>query len=329
MLLAGDIGATKTTLAFFSSHTGLGVPLEEETFPSGDFPSLEAVIAAYRAARRMPVTHAAFGVAGPVLEGRAHITNLGWQIEAAAVAQSLGLPAVTLFNDLEAVATAVPYLQPSDLHAIAAGVPRPDGAIAVLAPGTGLGEAFLTWDGVRYRAHATEGGHTGFAPRDALQVDLLQYLLRRLDSVSVEDVCSGRGIPTLYEFLRDSGRYQEPPWLADRLRITEDDTPAIMNAAFDPVRLCAICVATLDLFVSILAAEAGNLALKVLATGGVYLGGGIPPRILPALGSPRFRREFVGSGRMRHLLEQMPIQVITNPHCALLGAAHAGMAASV
>ena len=325
MLLAGDIGATKTVLATFSLDAGVRVTVAEATFPSDAYPSLEAVIADFPGARRPRVTLAAFGVAGPVLQGRAHITNLGWEIDAASLARSLGLPAVTLLNDLEATATAVPHLEPADVHALMAGEPRTGGAIAVLAPGTGLGEGFLTWDGTRYQAHATEGGHVDFAPRNELEVELLRYLLARFDHISYEDVCSGLGVPNLYSFLRDSGRHDEPPWLAARLRATDDPTPVIIDAALDKARPCPIGAATLDLFVSILAAEAGNLALKVLATGGVYLAGGIPPRILDVLDGDAFREAFTSKGRMSALVSRMPVRVITNPRAALLGAAYAGL----
>jgi glucokinase len=325
MLLAGDIGATKTVLATFSHESGVPVPVAEAIFPSDAYPSLDAVIADFPAAWHPRVTQAAFGVAGPVLDGRAHITNLGWDIDAASLSRTLSLPAVTLLNDLEATATAVPHLEPADVYALTTGEPRTGGAIAVIAPGTGLGEAFLTWNGTRYQAHATEGGHVDFAPRNDLEIDLLQYLLAHSDHISYEDVCSGLAVPHLYRFLRDSGRYDEPPWLAARLRAADDPTPVIIDTALDQTRPSPIGVATLDLFVSILAAEAGNLALKVLATGGVYLAGGIPPRILDVLGGNTFRAAFTSKGRMSALVSRMPVRVITNPKAALLGAAYAAM----
>jgi glucokinase len=219
----------------------------------------------------------------------------------------------------------VPFLEAADLHTLNEGQPAPGGVIAVIAPGTGLGEAFLTWDGSRYRAHASEGGHTDFAPTNALEAGLLRYLLGRFEHVSYERVCSGRGLPNIYAYLKDSGYAEEPPWLAEQLASVEDPNPIIVNAALYGERPCELCVAMLNTFVSILGTEAGNLALKVLATGGVYLGGGIPPRILPALEQEEFIEAFRRKGRMSDLLARVPVHVILNPKVALLGAACHGL----
>jgi len=325
ILLAGDIGATKTSLAIVSSEAGPHTPLAEATFPSANYPSLEAVARKFLSQVEWQVERACFGVAGPVVGGRASITNLPWLIDEGNLQDALRLSAVYLLNDLQSIANGVPALEPADLHTLNAGQPAPGGAIAVIAPGTGLGEGFLTWDGARYRPHPSEGGHTDFAPTDPLQVELLRYLQGRFEHVSYERVCSGLGLPNIYAYLKDSGYAAEPAWLADQLGATNDPTPVIVNAALDRERPCKLCTATLDVFVSILGAEAANLALKVLATGGIYLGGGIPPRILPLLEKERFMESFRCKGRFAELLAQVPVHVILNPKVALLGAARYGL----
>jgi len=237
-----------------------------------------------------------------------------------------GVP-VQLLNDLEALAHAVPFLEPSDIHTLYKGEPDPNGNIAVVAPGTGLGETFLTRMGSRYRVHASEGGHADFAPTDPVQLEMLRYLHERFGHVSFERVGSGRGLPNIYAYLKESGYADEPAWLAERLASAEDPTPVIVEAALDEGSPCALCTATLDTFVSILGAEAGNLALKVLATGGVYLGGGIPPRILPALKGERFLQSFRSKGRISDVLERIPVHVIVAPDVPLMGAARHVMSA--
>jgi glucokinase len=325
MLLAGDIGGTKTNLAVFSAETGLRAPLAEATFPSADYPSLEALVREFLDQVDLKVDRASFGVAGPVAAGRAEITNLPWVMDGTQLQEVLNLSSVRLLNDLAAIAHAVPFLEPDDLHTLNVGQPVPAGTMAVIAPGTGLGEAFLTWGGSRYRPHASEGGHTDFAPTNPLEVELLRYLQDRFGHVSCERVCSGRGLPNIYTYLKDSGYADEPAWLAEQLAAADDPTPVIVNTALDEEKPCELCVATLSTFVSILGAEAGNLALKVLASGGVYLGGGIPPRILPALEQGRFMEAFQRKGRMSDLLARMPVHVILNPKVALLGAACHGL----
>jgi glucokinase len=325
MLLAGDIGGTKTSLAIFSSEGGPRAPLVEATFPSADYASLEALVREFLSQVDLKVERASFGVAGPVVGGQATVTNLPWVIRETQLEEALNLSPVRLLNDLETIANSVPVLESADLHTLNEGQPAPGGAIAVIAPGTGLGEAFLTWDGSRYRAHASEGGHASFAPMDSLEAELLCYLQRRFDHVSCERVCSGIGLPNIYAFLRDTGYAKEPDWLAEELAAADDLTPLIVNAALDDESPCELCIATLNTFVSILGAEAGNLALKALATGGVYLGGGIPPRILPALEQERFMEAFRRKGRMSDLLARMPVHVILNPKVALLGAACHGL----
>jgi glucokinase len=325
MLLAGDIGGTKTNLAVCSAETGPRAPLAEATFPSAEYPNLEALVREFLDQVDLKVDRASFGVAGPVAAGRAEITNLPWVMDETQLPEVLNLSSVRLLNDLAAIAHAVPFLEPDDLHTLNVGQPVPTGTMAVIAPGTGLGEAFLTWDGSRYWPHASEGGHTDFAPTNPLEVELLRYLQDRFGHVSCERVCSGRGLPNIYASLKDSGYADEPAWLAEQLAAADDPTPVIVNTALDEEKACELCVATLNTFVSILGAEAGNLALKVLASGGVYLGGGIPPRILPALEQGRFMEAFQRKGRMSDLLVRVPVHVILNPKVALLGAACHGL----
>jgi glucokinase len=324
MLLAGDLGATKTSLAMYVPEAGPRYALKEATFASDRYPDLESLVREFLQQVGVPAKKACFGVAGPVVGGRATITNLGWVMEEKELAEALNLSAVRLLNDLQAIGYGVPSLGADDLHTLNEGRPAQGGAIAIIAPGTGLGEAFLTWDGRRYQSHPTEGGHADFAPTDDLQADLLKYLLERYDHVSYERVCSGMGLPNIYAYLRDSGHAEEPAWMAEELAAAEDVTPVIVNTALSRERSCELCKATLDTFVSILGAEAGNLALKVLATGGVYLGGGIPPRILPVLDSGAFMEAFQDKGRFRELMSRLPVHIILNPKVALLGAARAG-----
>jgi glucokinase len=328
MLLVGDMGGTKTVLAVFSAESGPHKPLVEKTFPSGRYGSLEDVIREFLKTISMPIERACFGVAGPVFAGRAQITNLPWVIDEANLKAAFGWSAVKLLNDLEAVGYAVPILEPDDLFTLSSGKPVPGGNIAVLAPGTGLGEAFLTYDSGHYRAHASEGGHVSFAPIDRLQMGLLTYMreVKGHDHVSYERVCSGGlGIPNLYAYLKDTGYAPEPAWLAEKLASSADPTPVIITAAQDKITPSDLCIAALDLFVTIMASEAGNLALKVLSTGGIYLGGGIPPRIVANLREPKFLEVLQDKGRFNDMLENMPVHVILNAKAGLLGAAAYGL----
>ena len=321
MLLAGDIGGTKTNLAVFSSETGWRKPFAEATFASINYTDLESLVGEFLGQHNFTIDRASFGVAGPVVAGHASITNLPWMMDEQQLQQSLHIPSVRLMNDLDAIAHSVPHLDAQDLYVLNKGQAIPGGAIAVIAPGTGLGEAFLIWDGSQYKAHNSEGGHADFAPANSLQVELLRYLMVRFPHVSFERLCSGKGIPNIYDFLKDSGYAEQPQWLAEQLAATQDRSPVIVNNALDKEHACELCVATLNTFVSILAAEASNLALKVLATGGVYIGGGIPPRILSYLQNNQFMQAFTHKGRLTPLLTQMPVHVILNPKVALLGAA--------
>ncbi len=324
ILLAGDIGGTKTDLALFSPERGPGAPLAEATFPSARYLSLEALVQEFLGRARSPVSEACFGVAGPVINGQSRITNLPWVIDEGRLCEALHLTSVRLLNDLDAIAHAIPTLQPADFDTLHAGGAVSGGAIAVIAPGTGLGEAFLTWDGRHYRAHPSEGGHADFAPSNALELEMLRYFQQRLGHVSYEHVCSGRGLPNIYAYLKTTGYAEEPGWLVDELAAAADPTPVIIKGALND-RPCPLCVLTLDTFASILAAEAGNLALKVLATGGVYLGGGLPRRILSVLKDERFVQAFRRKGRLADVLDRVPVHVILNPKGGLRGAAVYGL----
>jgi glucokinase len=324
MLLVGDIGGTKTSLAIYSGEGGPREPVAEATYPSGRYSGLDVLARDFLSGTGSRVSRACFGVAGPVVEGRATITNLPWALDESDLREALGVASVRLLNDLTAIACAVPFLLDEELHTLNPGDPTPGGALAVIAPGTGLGEAFLTWDGSMYRPHPSEGGHASFAPVGLIQVELLHYLFGRFEHVSSERVCSGSGIPNIYAYLRDSGRVSEPAWLAREIAEAPFPTPVIVQAGLDESRPSALCSETLRTFVSILGAEAGNLALKVLATGGVYLGGGIPPRLLRLLEAPGFLEAFRGKGRMSELLAHVPVHVILNPRAALLGVACVG-----
>lgn len=326
MLLAGDIGGTKTHLAIFSAEKGPHETLADQVFSSTSYPNLEVIVQEFLAQVQMPVERAVFGVAGPVSHHQATITNLPWVIRESRLQEVIGIGSVSLMNDLQAIAYAVPFLGSDDLATLNDGDPTPRGPIAVIAPGTGLGEAYLTWDGTRYLAHASEGGHADFAPTDALQMGLLRYMLQQYDHVSYEKVCSGLGIRNLYSYLKDIGYAGEPPWLASQLLAAKDPTPIIVGAALRHAEQpCELAVATLQLFVSILGAEAGNLALKLGSSGGVYLGGGIPRRILPWLEHKSFMQSFLHKGRFSTLLIRVPVHVILHHNAALLGAACFGL----
>ncbi len=328
MLLAGDIGGTKTNLAIYSPESGPRAPLAEATFLSARYASLEALVQEFLGRANLAVDRASFGVAGPVVGGQATITNLPWVMDETHLGAALHLSSVRLLNDLAAIAHAVPWLEPGDLRTLNEGRPVSAGTAAVIAPGTGLGEAFLTFDGARhYQVHASEGGHADFAPTNLLEAGLWRFLREQsgLEHVSYERVCSGRGLPNIYAYLKHAGYADEPSWLAEQLAAAADPTPVIVNAARNRDNPCQLCVATLNIFISILGAEAGNLALKVLATGGVYLGGGIPPRILPALEDGGLMQAFRSKGRMSAMMDDVPVHVILNPKVALLGAACHGL----
>jgi glucokinase len=325
MLLAGDVGGTKTNLGIYSGDGGPRKPLIESTLPSIRFSSLEELVSEFLSGASIEIERASFGVAGPVLGGRARITNLPWVIEEARLRKTIGIDSVKIMNDLEAIAYGVTILEGEDLHTLNEGTPVDRGAMAVIAPGTGLGEAFLIWEGDRYRACPSEGGHADFGPNSDLEIDLLRYLRKKFGHVSLERVCSGQGLPNVYAYLKESGYAEEQDWLAQKLSSADDPTPVIVNTALSAERRCELCSTTLEIFISALGAEAGNLALKVMATGGVYLGGGIPPRILSLLDEGTFMERFRNKGRFSELVSRIPVHVICNPKIALMGAALSGL----
>ena len=324
MVIAGDIGGTKTLLALYTAEGGPRRPVVEDAFPSAHYDGLDRMVEEFLARYKAQVDTACFDVAGPVIEGRAQLTNLPWVVEERSLCSNLGLRSATLLNDLQAIAHAVPHLRADELRTIKPGRAQPRGAMAVIAPGTGLGEAFLAWSGSGYLALPSEGGHADFAPGDVLQIELLRYLRERHGHVGYERVCSGMGVPNIYDFLRDSGRAAESAVLAAKLGQAPDRTPLIVQEALRGPDGDALCQLTLRTFVSILGAEAGNLALKVLATGGVYLGGGIAPRIVERLEDGTFGRAFVSKGRFADALERIPVHVVVT-RAALLGAAIYGL----
>jgi glucokinase len=325
-ILVGDIGGTKTILALFATETGPRKPLKEKTYSSLQYDTFEAMVTEFLRDMKETVFAGCFGVAGPVVNGKAHITNLTWVVDGPKLMSIFHWSTVALLNDLESVGYAIPILDKEDLHTLSAGRPNADGCIAVIAPGTGLGEGFLTKECGSYITHPSEGSHAAFAPVGALQIGLLTYLNAcGYKHVSFERVCSGAlGIPNLYAYLKTTG-LDEPVWLAEKLAAVDDPTPFIVNAAQDSAHPCELAKATLDLFVEILGAEAGNLALKVLSTGGIYLGGGIPPRILKQLENPTFLQALRSKGRFEQLLTDMPVHVILNAKAGLLGAAAFGL----
>ncbi len=297
MLLAGDIGGTKTHLAVFSPEKGPHEVVVERVYPSSQYQNLEAIVQAFTGEVNLPIERAVFGVAGPVTGAQATITNLPWIIRASRLQEVLQIASVTLLNDLEAIAYSVPFLAPDELHTLNDGDPEPYGPIAVIAPGTGLGEAYLTAHNTHYHAHPSEGGHADFAPTDELEMSLLRYMLRLYDHVSYEKVCSGLGIRNLYFFLKNTGYAPEPPWLAKQLLEGSDATPLIVNAALKhEEQPCELAVAALRLFVSILGARhpAAHSALAgaqilhaVLPQQGTLLHGADP---LPSARDPASQR---------------------------------------
>ena len=325
MLLAGDIGGTKTRLAIFASKEKLRTPLLEATLPSTNYPSLEALVSDFLRENTYPLTRACFGIAGPVVAGKAKVTNLPWKMQEDELAKALHIPVVSLLNDLYAMSHAVPYLKKGDLYTLQEGTPVLHGTMAVIAPGTGLGEGFLTWGSGRYIAHPSEGGHCDFAPTTVQEGELLNYLFQRgFEHVSYEHVCSGIGIPNIYDFFRDRSGLSERPEVTALLSTAKDLTPVIADAALHRDPPSALCLEVLRMFIHILGSECGNMALKTLATGGVYIGGGIPPRLLSLFENGDFLAAFLNKGRFKDLLQNLPIHIILNKQPALLGAAYYG-----
>ncbi|MBC8096327.1 MAG: glucokinase [Akkermansiaceae bacterium] len=318
MILAGDIGGTKVSLTFFEVDDGRLVARSTGTYPSREHSSLREIVRTFVTAHNLKVDYACFGVAGPIRNGQVQLTNLPWVINSDQLNGALGFKKVFLLNDLQANAYGIAGLAQSDLVELNRGSETDGRNIVIISAGTGLGEGCLFWDGHRHLAIPSEGGHGDFSPRTDLDLELLRYLRGRYGQVSWEHVLSGPGFYRLYQFLRDTGRGEEPAWLAEEFLRT-DPSAAITRAGLEDK--CDLCAQTLDLFVSYYGAEASNLTLKFLATGGVYVGGGIAPKMIRALTKGAFMKAFIGEGRMKDLLAAMRVRVIMNDKTALIGAA--------
>jgi len=321
MILAGDIGGSKCNLALVEKREDGFRVRHKRSFPSPSFSRLADIVAAFLAeAREMAasspagkIVAAGFGVAGPVIAGRAHLTNLGWDVNADSLARQIGTACVVLMNDLEATAYGLCWLGPGHLRALNPGTPRPRAAQALIAAGTGLGQAILHWSGDRYIVAPSEGGHCDFAPRTGQEIDLLRYMKKAGGPVSFEMVLSGRGFLTLHEFLDPRVRH---PGFDDA---ATDPAPEITSRALDGS--CSVCVQALDMWVSLYGAEAGNLALKSLSLGGLFVAGGIAARILPKMTDGTFLRAFCLKSKFADLLSHIPVQVVLTDESPLLGAA--------
>jgi len=325
MILAGDIGGTNTRLALFAGTADRLEVVAMEVYPSPAHKGLEEIALKFRAQHAEPADAAAFGIAGPVRNGRCETPNLPWIVDESAVSAALGIRPVKLINDLEANAHGIHVLEEKDFSTLAEGSGEAQGNRVLISAGTGLGEAGLLADSGDYRPYASEGGHADFAPRNETEIELLRYLLKQFDHVSFERVLSGPGLFNIYKFLRDTGRASESGSLAEELA-KRDPSAVISTHALDGSS--ELCVQALNQFVSIYGAEAGNLALKGMATGGVFLGGGIAPKILPKLREPVFLEAFRAKGRVSKILQAIPVRVILNDKTALLGAGRVAMMAA-
>ena len=317
-ILAGDIGGTNTRLALFEIESGQLQPLCEAVYPSAEFATLDVIVERFLESAGMACEQACFGLAGPVRNQRCQTTNLPWLVDAGAMEKALGLTKVWLINDLEATAWGISALVAEDFYTLQEGSPEAEGNRCIIAAGTGLGEAGIYWDGSHHRPFATEGGHADFAPRNALEFALLESLAQRFGHVSWERPISGPGLVDIYLFLLDYRKQAEPPWLAKALG-EGNAAAAISTAALED--RCPVCTEVLNLFIELYGVEAGNLALKTMATGGVYIGGGIAPKILPKLKEGTFLQAFNAKGRMAPLLQTMPVHIILNDRAALYGPA--------
>jgi glucokinase len=317
MLLAGDLGGTKTLLGLFSRAPARPVPIAVETFRTTDYASLVEMVDAFLARQsegRPPIEGACFGVAGPVLDDQSEITNVGWRVDGRAVAIEFGLARVRLLNDLVAIAHSVPVLEPNELYTLQEGEPNLSGNAALIAAGTGMGQSYLFNDGRRLVPAPSEAGHVDFAPRTRREMELTAWLTERRGRAEVEQVISGLGLVNLYQFT-----HQTPCHGMDAVRDAAAIPPLLSKNAL--AGTCDHCKEALDLFVSAYGSEAGNLALRAVATRGIYIGGGIAPKILPALETGVFLRSFEEKPPMTDLLEIIPVKVILNPQAGLIGAA--------
>ena len=321
-VLSGDIGGTKINLGLFVKGKERPVPKVIETFASQNAPDLEHIIRQFLEIHPVPVTQACFGIAGPVIKGKSKITNLPWSISEDRIKKTFDFNHVRLVNDLTATAMAIPLLNKDELYPLNRAASIKEQNLALIAPGTGLGKAMLIYQNGRYLPVPSEGGHADFAPNNEAEMKLWQYLYQHYGHVSIERVVSGSGLVNIYNWLNDSGRFSEPEWLKQKRKQT-DPAKAITEAGLadkDPG-----CVEALNMFVSILGAVAGNLALTGVTTGGVYLGGGIPPKILSKLTENNFIDAFTNKGRFKSFLEKIPVKVVLNDKAALIGAAYCAM----
>lgn len=318
IILAGDIGGTKSNLAIFKVVADTLTIERNHRFPSAGYPGLNSILREFLGGEKRPILAACFGVPGPVKHGRARPTNLTWGVDAAEISEEFQIPYVSILNDLEANAYGIAELKPDDFAVIQEGAPDAEGNRCVVSPGTGLGEGGLFWDGKRHRVWACEGGHSDFGPRNELEVALLEYLIKLYGHVSYERIVSGMGIENIYKFLRDTDRGTEQPKIAMEMK-TGDPSMIISKHAEEGD--CSMCVQAIEIFLSCLGAEAGNMALKAMATGGVYLGGGIPAKMLNQIKNVGFTHAFNDKGRLSALMQTMPVKVILNDQAALLGAA--------
>jgi glucokinase len=322
MILAGDVGGTKVHLALYNFANGRLQQIRDQKFPAPEFASLDDVVNKFLGSggeKRNEIVAACFGCPGPVRDGRLKLTNLPWTLDTRDLVKSLGIPHIFLINDLEANGYGIPELAPESLFILHSGDPNASGHAGLIAAGTGLGEALLIWDGKHHRPIPSEGGHCDFAARSNREIALLEYLRDTLKGrVSWERVVSGIGIKNVYAFLRDVEKINEPSWLHERM-LCEDPNAVIGECAEDGSS--SLCFETMKSFSAAYGAETGNIALKVLATGGMYLGGGIAPKILKTLKNGAFMQAFLDKGRLSPLLESIPVRVILDETCALLGAA--------
>jgi glucokinase len=317
MILAGDVGGTKVHLALYDFINGKLEPSREERFAAKNYSGLEEIVKEFLGASK--VTSACFGVPGPVRDGRLRLTNLPWTLDSRELSVSLGITHVFLINDLEANGYGVAELSADQIYTLSEGDPGQVGNRALIAAGTGLGEALLIWNGHSHTPYPSEGGHADYAPRNEDEIDLLRFLKQKYNGrISQERVVSGMGLTNIFEFLREVRGIDEPAWLAKRMA-AEDPNAVITELAM--TAKSEICEKALDIFVATYGAETGNLALKILSVGGVYVGGGIAPRILDKLKDGTFMKAFTDKGRLSQLLINMPVRVILEPRAALLGAA--------
>jgi len=318
MILAGDIGATRTRLAAFQTENNKLELVVENTYKSQEHGGLQEIVREFVKTEGVPVHSACFGVAGPVRGGKSKISNLPWTIDSRELAAQLKLGSVGLINDLEAYAYGIDALESKDFVTLSEGL-GDDGNRVVISARTGLGVAGLYWDGFRHHPFPCEGGHSDFAPKSDLEAELAQYLHKKYEHVSCERILSGPGIRNIYDFLRDSGKAEEPTWLQEQISKARDAPALISQLALE--NKAAICDQTLNIFVSVYGSETGNCALNFLATGGAFIGGSIAAKIVPRMQHPVFMESFLDKGRMRALLADIPVKIILNDNCGITGAA--------